>query len=181
MDKAMLRARMRGFGIVEPRTGEMVAEGLRSWLAARLPGTVAAYLAMTDEVEVSGLFTALPGWQWVLPRVEPDGELTFRDRDVPREVHRLGKRQPEAAGETVPVNELDVLLLPGLAFDPTGARLGRGGGYYDRLLAEVRRDCVTIGVTISSRVVPQIPMEPHDRRVGWLATETGVKECSPRR
>ena len=83
----MLRARMRGFGIVEPRTGEMVAEGLRSWLAARLPGTVAAYLAMTDEVEVSGLFTALPGWQWVLPRVEPDGELTFRDRDVPREVH----------------------------------------------------------------------------------------------
>ena len=180
MDKATLRARMRGFGIVDSRNGETVSEGLRAWLAARIPGTIAAYLAMSDEVEVSGLFTDLPGWQWVLPRVEPDGELTFRDRDVPREVHRLGMRQPVASGEAVPVHELDVVLVPGLAFDRTGARLGRGGGYYDRLLAEVRRDCVTIGVTVSSRVVDEVPMEGLDRHVDWLATETGVKECSPR-
>lgn len=178
MDKTTLRARMRGFGIVDRRTGELVVDGLRTWLAGRLPGTIAAYLAMSDEVEVSSLFTHLAGWRWVLPRVDSDGELTLRDRDVPREVHRLGMRQPIAGGQVIPIHELDVVLVPGLAFTRSGARLGRGGGYYDMLLSKVRHDCSSIGVTIESRVVAEVPEEPHDRRVGWLATEGGVRECS---
>ena len=179
MDKATLRARMRGFGIVDQRDGAVVVDGLRTWLARRLPGTVAAYLAMADEVEVSGLFTELPGWRWVLPRLEADGSITFRDSGVSREIHALGMRQPTAGGEVVPLNELDVVLVPGLAFDRTGARLGRGAGHYDRVLSLIRRDCVSIGVTSASRVVSVVPVEPHDRRVDWLATEQGVMECSP--
>ena len=54
------------------------------------PGDIAAYLAMADEVNVAELSIGSPGWRWVLPRVEDDGTLTFRDRDVPRETHHWG-------------------------------------------------------------------------------------------
>lgn len=170
---------MRALGPIDPGASRQVAAGIAGWLRARLPGTIAAFLAMPDEVDLTSLFEQLPGWRWVLPRVEADGTLTFRDRDVPWETHRLGMRQPEARGVAVPIHELDVILVPGLAFDRSGARLGRGGGYYDRALSAKRSDAVAVGVTVEARVVDAIPAEDHDLDVGWLATESGVTECSP--
>ncbi len=171
---------MRGSPAVDPGTSFLVTSALFTWLARRLPGTIAAFLAMGDEVDVSTLFERLPGWRWVLPRVEPDRSLTFRDRDVPLEQHPFGMEQPADQGEAVAVAEIDVILVPALAFDETGARLGRGAGYYDRILASRRGDAVAIGVTIEAKVIESVPMYDHDQRVDWLATETGVRECSPR-
>lgn len=181
MDKAGLRARMRALGPIDPESAREVAAATANWMRVRLPGTVAAFLAMPDEVDLTGLFDLLPGWRWVLPRVEVDDTITFRDRDVPRESHRLGMRQPVAQGVSTPIHELDVVLVPGLAFDRAGARLGRGGGYYDRVLALKRSDAVSIGVTVEDRVLDVIPVEDHDLDVGWLATEAGVIECRPTR
>jgi 5-formyltetrahydrofolate cyclo-ligase len=178
VDKAEIRELMSGLRGPSPETSSAVVEGLFGWMSGRLPGTVAAYLAMRDEVDVASLFGRLPGWRWVLPRVEPDGSLTLRDRDVPRERHRWGMEQPADAGPKVPVFELDVILAPGLAFDATGARLGRGGGFYDGLLTGRRTDCLVIGVTWSARVLDAVPMDEHDRRVDMLALETGVRACS---
>lgn len=158
-----------------------VVGGLFGWLSRRLPGTIAAYLAMRDEVDVEPLFERLPGWRWVLPRVEPDASLTWRDRDLPREAHRLGMRQPVDDGPVIAVHEIDVFLVPGMAFDDTGARLGRGGGHYDRVLAIRRKDSEAVGVTVESRIIESVPVHDHDQRVDWLATENGVRECSPRR
>ena len=172
---------MRGQGEMDPGKGLMVVSGLFAWLSGRLPGTIAAFLAMSDEVDLSSLFDQLPGWRWVLPRVEQDRTLTFRDVAVPKETHRFGMEQPIDRGPVVPLHEIDTLLIPGLAFDPAGARLGRGGGYYDRLLAERRGDAQAVGVTVDSRVIKAVPVDDHDQRVDWLATESGVKECSPRR
>jgi 5-formyltetrahydrofolate cyclo-ligase len=180
MDKSSLRARMRAQGLGDSAVAGRVVAGLQTWMAGRLPGTAAAYLAMSDEVEVAPLFGSLPGWQWVLPRVEGDGTLTFRDRDVSREIHPLGMRQPAESGSVVPVQQIDLFLVPGLAFDRGGARLGRGGGYYDRILAQRRAGSVAVGVTTSSRVVDEVPRDPHDQVVDWLATEDGVMGCSPR-
>lgn len=181
MDKTALRKQMRGLDAVTPETNAAVVEGLRAWLSPRLPGTISAFLGMPVEVDLSPLFDLLPGWQWVLPRVEPDNSLTFRDRAVSREVHRFGMEQPADEGVVTPVHQLDVLLVPGVAFDRAGGRLGNGGGFYDRVLSAKREDARAIGVTTLSRVVDVVPMEPHDRRVGWLATEDGVMECSTRR
>lgn len=171
---------MKSLGPVDPGTSDLVVVGLRSWLAARLPGTVSAYLPLSDEVDVTPLFEALPGWRWVLPRVEVDGSLTFRDRDLLRERHELGMSQPVASGEMVPVPQIDVFLVPGLAFDSSGARLGRGRAYYDGVLAERRTDSTAIGVTVAERVVAEVPVEPHDRTVDLLATEAGIIDCSSR-
>jgi 5-formyltetrahydrofolate cyclo-ligase len=181
VDKVELRARMRDLGPIDPEVSRKVAGGIAEWLRGRLPGTIAAFLAMADEVDLTGLFELLPGWRWVLPRVEQDGSLSFRDRDVAWETHPLGMRQPVASGVTAALHELDVVLVPGLAFDRAGARLGRGGGYYDRVLEGKRRDVPAVGVTTETRVLEVIPVEDHDLDVDWLATEHGVIECSPTR
>lgn len=156
-----------------------VTEGLFTWLSSRLPGTVSAFLAMPGEVDVSALFDRLPGWRWVLPRVETDRTMTFRDRDVAREVHRFGMSQPTDAGPVIPVQEIDVFLTPGLGFDRRGGRVGNGAGFYDRVLAKRRTDSLVVGITVDSRVFEVVPMESHDQRMDWLATESGVRECSP--
>lgn len=166
---------------MEPELAGRVVEGLFTWLSRRLPGTVAAFLAMPGEVDVSPLFDRLPGWRWVLARVEADRSMTFRDRAVPRETHPLGMGQPADAGPVTPVREIDVFLTPGVAFDRRGGRLGRGGGFYDRVLSERRTDSAAVGITISRWVVETVPMEPHDQRVDWLATEEGVIRCSTSR
>lgn len=179
MDKAELRARLRDSPGPDRETVGRVQEGLFRWMSERLPGTVAAYLAMTDEIDVEPLFGRLPGWQWVLPRIEADRSLTLRDRDLDRETHAWGMAQPVDSGDAVPVHQLDLVLVPGLAFDHTGARLGRGGGYYDRLLEGRRTDCLAVGVTWEARITGLIPTEQHDRRVDFIATEAGVMPRSP--
>jgi 5-formyltetrahydrofolate cyclo-ligase len=178
VDKKEMRAVMRAQPPVGAEEGRLVVEGLFTWVSSRLPGTVSAFLAMPDEVDLSPLFTRLPGWRWVLPRVEDDGTMTFRDRDLPREHHRLGIEQPIGTGPLVPLHEIDVFLTPGLAFDRSGGRLGRGGGFYDRALTRKRTDALAVGVTVRRRVVDAVPLTPNDRKVDFLATEDGVIPCS---
>ncbi len=178
MDKNELRAAIRAQGTVDVEVNAQVVEGLFEWLSRRLPGTVSGFLAMSWEVDVSPLFERLPGWRWVLPRVEPDGSMTFRDKDVARETHRFGMSQPADMGPMIAVYDLDVFLTPGVAFDERGGRLGNGGGFYDGVLEVRRPDSQAVGVTIEERVIEEVPMSEHDRRVDWLATEAGVKECS---
>ncbi len=161
-------------GPVAPDDGVQVAEHLFRWMSARLPGTVAAYLAMAEEVDLEPLFRRLPGWRWVLPRVEGDDSLTLRDRDLPRELHRWGMEQPVDGGDPVPAHEVDLILVPGLAYDRFGHRLGRGKGYYDRLLGEIRTDCRSVGVTTSQRLIDEVPMADHDLTVDFIVTEMGV-------
>lgn len=170
---------MREIGTPDPQVSRRIREALFSWLASRLPGTVAAFLAMGHEVDLEPLFSRLPGWRWVLPRVEPDGLLTFRDRDLPREIHRFGMPQPVGQGPAVPVDQIDVFLVPGLAFDRRGGRLGHGGGFYDRLLSEARADAETVGVAPPERLLDRVPTDPTDVPVRRLATVEGVIACSP--
>lgn len=180
VDKQELREQIRSQGAVDTEVSRQVVEAVFGWMSQRLPGTASAFLAMPGEVDLSPLFTRLPGWRWVLPRVEPDRSLTFRDRDLPREVHPFGMEQPIDAGPAVPLYEIDVFLTPGLAFDHHGGRLGNGAGFYDRLLARRRTDAIAVGITIERRVIDAVPMLDHDQRVEWLATENGVTRCTTR-
>ena len=179
MDEFQISARARGHSSIDPGVGFLVVSGLFVWMSGRLPGTVAAYLALPDEIDVTPLFDRLPGWNWVLPRVESDDHMTFRDRDVPRETHSVGMEQPVDQGHVTPIHEVDVFLVPGMAFDATGARVGRGRGFYDRVLADRRTDSIAIGVTLDDRVVGPITVLAHDQKVDMLATETSVRACSP--
>lgn len=68
---------------------------------------------------------------------------------------------------------LDVVVVPGLAFTLHGDRLGQGAGWYDRLLDELRDDCVSIGVGFAEQIVDFVPTEPHDQRIDVIVTDQG--------
>lgn len=169
-----MRARMRGLGPLPPGVSDRITAGLFAWLSARLPGTISAFLPMEGEVDLRPLFDRLPGWRWVLPRVEQDRSVTFRDAAVTRERHPFGMEQPTDSGRIVPIHEIDVFLVPGLAFDRAGGRLGNGAGHYDRILGSARGDAMSIGIAPTIRLIDEVPVDDHDVRVGWLATEGGV-------
>ncbi len=118
--------------------------------------------------------TVAAGKEVSLPRfVEATGQYTAsRVRDPQADVHRgrFGIREPLPHCEAVPLNRLDFILVPGVAFDPHGRRLGRGRGFYDQLLAAVRgRTC---GVAFDEQIVREVPVEPHDVYLNCILTPT---------
>jgi 5-formyltetrahydrofolate cyclo-ligase len=96
-----------------------------------------------------------------------------------REDLKLGPRgiREPTAENPFPLDQIDLIIVPGLAFDRNGGRLGRGGGHYDRILG--RKDCVgkVIGACFDSQIVPEVPREEHDSLVSALLTENGLKTC----
>jgi len=142
---------------------------------------VGVYLAFGHEVDLSALIAAgqREGRLVVAPRAHdlPAPLLTLHELrpDVPLERHALGQPEPPADAAQVDHALVDVLLVPGLAFDELGHRLGYGRGYYDRLLPRLRPDAHVVGVTFEDLLVPALPAEPHDARVGHLATERGLR------
>jgi len=74
--------------------------------------------------------------------------------------------------EPEPTPTLDVILVPGLGFTPTGVRLGRGGGHYDRLLA--RAHGVFVGLAYNFQILEVLPCETHDIRLHYIVTETKI-------
>lgn len=85
-------------------------------------------------------------------------------------IGRFGVREPAAHCPTIPLNRLDFMLVPGVAFDVEGRRLGRGKGYYDRFLAAFAG--VACGVAFDRQLVPRVPSEAHDARVNCILTPT---------
>jgi 5-formyltetrahydrofolate cyclo-ligase len=90
---------------------------------------------------------------------------------------RFGVLEPASNCPSISLNQLDLVFVPGVAFALNGARLGRGKGFYDRLLAEVRgHKC---GVAFEEQIVAQVPEEPHDVRLNSLLTPAGWRPCLP--
>jgi 5-formyltetrahydrofolate cyclo-ligase len=92
---------------------------------------------------------------------------------------RYGIPAPADVGTArVEVDGFDLVVVPGLAFDPNGFRLGRGVGYYDRFLSRARSKTVA-GLAFSWRIVPEVPVDPWDVPVDAVVTEKGVIRVSP--
>ncbi len=89
-----------------------------------------------------------------------------------------GVREP-AVQLPVPVWEVDAFIIPGMAFDLYGARLGFGAGFYDRILSEARNSARLIAVCYDWQVIEDqpLPQEPHDVKVGWIVTDKRVIRC----
>ena len=76
------------------------------------------------------------------------------------------------------LNEVEFALLPGVAFTRDGARLGYGGGFYDKLLARMTNQPVLVAVAFALQIVEQIPQEATDVKVEWIITEQETIDCS---
>jgi len=101
-------------------------------------------------------------------------EILDREQDLKTAGH-LGIPQPERrAPRHVPLNTLELVLVPGVAFDEQGGRLGRGGGYFDRFLSRLPASVPCVGLAFQFQVVKNLPVESHDRPVSKVVTEKGV-------
>lgn len=140
------------------------------------PAVVSGFWPIKDEIDIRPLMSELfsQGCQLALPVVLGRGQpLRFRAwrPGEPLEKGVFGTLQPPAEGEVAV--EPDTLIVPLLACDPDGWRLGYGGGFYDRTLAGLRaRHRVTaIGVCFEGQCVDAVPHGPDDQRLDWLLTE----------
>lgn len=80
------------------------------------------------------------------------------------------------AGNVIAPQQLELVLVPGVGFAPNGSRLGMGAGYYDRFLAQAG-NAVLLGVTYNALLRAELPVEPYDRPVQYIVTETNVTPC----
>ena len=145
----------------------------RHWQRA---GSILLYAPMAEELDVwSLLVQALAAGKVVaLPRFRPETKtyIACQVLDAAHDVGigHFGIREPSVSCPEIPLNRLDLVLVPGVAFDFQGRRLGRGKGFYDRLLADVHG--VKCGVGFDEQIVEVVPVGPLDVHLDCILTPT---------
>lgn len=137
------------------------------------------YLPIPQEVDPAEI--ALHAWQAqktvVAPKVNWDQHhmLAVRIQSLSDDIvtGKFGVPEP-AEGPVWPVEDIDLIIVPALAYDRGGARLGRGGGFYDRLLSEPGARAITCGLGFSEQLIDKLPADKHDQPVDILVTDTEV-------
>lgn len=179
--RGVVRARVEALSTDErrARAERIAAHVVESDEFARAPEVI-GFVALPDEPDVSAVLRRAGelGKRVALPRIEGEGVMSFRwvgtlDDLVPGP---WGLLEPPASAERVESPDPGALLLvPGVAFDPGGHRLGRGKGYYDRALAaDGWSEVVALGVCFAAQIVERVPRADHDRPVRMIVTEAGV-------
>ncbi len=175
--KSLLRARLRArraahLGASDGAAGPLATHlaALPAWRSARV---VAGFVAVRGEIAITELLADAHtrGVTIVLPRVFGTDLAFHRWSGEPLIPGAYGIPEPHPSLPRVDPARFDVLLVPGVAFTPLGARLGQGGGYYDRVLARPRG--LAVGVAWSFQVVDTVPTDPWDQPVDALLTEEG--------
>lgn len=149
------------------------------------PGTICVFYPMVgSEADIRELFPALRerGWAVFFPRFEGSA-FAFRraDSDDALVPGRYGLKEPSKDEEALAIEDVAIAILPGLAFDPAGGRIGRGNGGYDRWLRDLRKrnpSAKVWGVALECQMVPVVPKEPHDETVDLVVTPRGVIDPS---
>jgi 5-formyltetrahydrofolate cyclo-ligase len=143
-------------------------------------GTVMLFLSTPHEIDTASI--ALRAWQAgktvIVPKVSWD-----QRRMLPVEIHSLqavmtttgaGVREP-IAGKPIPVDLIDLVVVPGLGFTSTGYRIGRGMGFYDRFLAQSDFIGTSCGLAYEEQIVAELPVLDHDVPLCMLATDQGIR------
>lgn len=139
---------------------------------------VMLYLSTPAEVDTAPI--ALRCWQdgkqVVVPKVSWD-----QRRMLPVEISSLkdgltttGPVREPIAGKPIPLDLIDLVIVPGLGFTPTGYRIGRGMGFYDRFLAQPEFIGMTCGLSFQEQVIESLPLLDHDVPLGMLVTDQGI-------
>ncbi len=177
--KAALRRRLLAArAALGPGQRSAAARALREAILempqAQMAGTVAAYYSLASEPDTHGLVYALwkRGSYVLLPLLRPDADLDWASYEGPDSLRPGPRGLAEPAepprGMDV-VARADLVLVPALAVDRRGVRLGRGGGSYDRALARVGPEVPTIALLYDGELLDEVPADRHDQRVRLVA------------
>jgi 5-formyltetrahydrofolate cyclo-ligase len=173
------RERRASLGDVAPDAAARVAENFLARIRLPKDAVVAGYIAAYDELDPAELIAALRarGHQMALPRVAKHrAPLEFRLWEKAAVPVKGGYELLQAAPNWPEVRP-DVVLVPLLAFDEEGYRIGYGGGYYDRTLHGLRERArvIAVGLGYEGQKVEKMPHDPSDEKLDWLVTEKRVR------
>lgn len=164
---------------LQARLSKEIVRQLCSLASYRTAQTVLGYLNFGSELQ-SELWVrqaVMDGKQVLLPRVNKAGrhlelfEVKDLDNDVAPGAYGIREPLLERCRHSDAPGEIDLILLPGVAFDRGGARLGYGGGYFDKLLAHLPCRPVLVAGAFALQVIDEVPQESTDRKIDWLVTE----------
>ena len=158
---------------------EAIAERLLELPEVADARTVMAFWSFGSEVDTAPLIAGLRsrGTTIALPRIEGDDVVpVMATPGAPMTETSFGAMEP-ADGRVLEVAELDLVVVPGVAFDRSCDRVGYGGGYYDRLLGKCREGAASIAIAFSVQIVDRVPTGAIDRRIDGVVTELEVIRC----
>lgn len=185
LSKAQLRADIRQKRQALGQQAQFAAATAVSTHLAQLPGwsdarRIALYLANDGEIETTPLEALCrnKGKQLFLPVIDEKSQLEFAawDKDRTLVVNRFGIPEPRSEAERSSASALDIVILPLVAWDLQGGRLGMGGGFYDRTLAGVSGPLL-VGLAHSMQQVPCVPSDPWDISMDFVVTDTALHDC----
>ena len=141
--------------------------------------TVMTYMGFGSEIETQPFFERIiaDGKIAILPRVDRGSQtlMLHTARDISDLLTgKWGIREPGADAPQVSINEVDFLLMPGVAFDRFGNRLGYGRGYYDKLLVIADPALTRVAAAFSCQIVEAVPVGPNDQRIDRIITENEI-------
>ena len=184
-DKGRLRCELRNRRRALSEQAQRSAALAAASHVTRLPGwdgatCIALYLASDGEIDTAPL-TAIcrkAGKQLFLPVIEPDNSLLFRQWQAtdPLTPNRFGIAEPPAGSPLCPPSALDIIIMPLVAWDRSGARLGMGGGFYDRTLEGVSRP-LKVGLSHALQEVGRLPRDNWDVALDFVVTDTALHCC----
>lgn len=141
--------------------------------------TLALYNPINNEVQTDRLLAVARefGKRICFPRVcNSRMQFVASQSEADFVVGKFGIAEPET-GEVVPVDEIDLVVVPGVAFDCQGFRLGYGKGFYDRELSRPRAATLTVGLCYDFQLCKSLPVEAHDQQLDYIATQTQLIPC----
>ena len=156
-----------------------IRQVLREWLEHHPAQVIATFFAIPGEPLLLPLMVDLPDRQWVLPRITGDS-MAFHFTEpwlAGIQSGAFGISEPGEHLPLCPIGKIELFLCPGMAFTPGGKRLGRGKGYYDRTLIAAASGSRRVGVCFREQLHPELPTDPHDLPMHFIATPDGVVEC----
>lgn len=140
----------------------------------------ASFRSEADTIEMIKI-TLSQGKKVILPKVDKENkELKLYEIEDTNELVQcyMGILEPSVSDERLTeLDDIDLIIIPGAAFDVSGSRLGYGAGFYDRLLAEIKNKITVIAPAYEEQIVENIPSEPHDVKVTKIVTDKRVIEC----
>lgn len=169
--------RLKAAAAADP--AQLRSAALREKLASVLEGSarcVGIYAPLPHEVNLLPLLHEYPQHSYAFPRCMPERKLQFcivRNLEDDMEPGAMGIPAPARHTRTVTPMEIDILIVPGVAFTPQGDRMGYGGGYYDRFIPQCTNARV-MALAFDEQLKETLPTEEHDLRIPELITNMGT-------